>query len=80
MEAYRNAVETMFKTPTEENTGPWKKPKKQPKRRHYHWPEIKDVPFEPVPGADVPENLEAYAEAVKRLYTERGATSPTSST
>ncbi|VDL58668.1 unnamed protein product [Hymenolepis diminuta] len=63
-------MEAMFKTPTEENTGPWKKPKKQPKIRHYHWPEIKDVIFEPVVGADVPENLEAYAEAVKRLYTE----------
>ncbi|VDN97389.1 unnamed protein product [Rodentolepis nana] len=70
VKAYRAALEAMFKTPTEENTGPWKKPKKQPKIRHYHWPEIKDVAFEPVVGADVAENLEAYAEAVKKLYTE----------
>nr|CDS30747.1 mitochondrial ribosomal protein s35 [Hymenolepis microstoma] len=70
VKAYRAAVEAMFKTPTEENTGPWKKPKKQPKIRHYHWPEIKDVAFEPVVGADVAENLDAYAEAVKKLYTE----------
>ncbi|KAM7533709.1 hypothetical protein Aperf_G00000122015 [Anoplocephala perfoliata] len=70
VKAYRAALETMFATPTEENSGPWKHPKKQPKIRHYHWPEIKDVVFEPVVGADVPENLEAYGEAVKRLYTE----------
>ena len=73
MKAYRRALEVMFKTPTEENTGPWKHPKKQPKRRHYHWPEIKDVPFEPVVGADVMSNLEVYAEAVKSLYTQKSS-------
>ncbi|KAL5970713.1 28S ribosomal protein S35 mitochondrial, partial [Taenia solium] len=71
VKAYRAALEAIFRTPTEENTGPWQHPKKQPKRRHYHWPEIKDVPFEPVVGADVQANLDAYAEAVKRLYTEK---------
>ncbi|VDM30524.1 unnamed protein product [Hydatigera taeniaeformis] len=71
VKAYRAALEAIFHTPTEENTGPWQHPKKQPKPRHYHWPEIKDVAFEPVVGADVEANLEAYAAAVKRLYTEK---------
>ncbi|KAL5107117.1 28S ribosomal protein S35 mitochondrial [Taenia crassiceps] len=70
VKAYRAALEAIFHTPTEEITGPWQHPKKQPKRRHYHWPEIKDVAFEPVVGADVQANLDAYADAVKRLYTE----------
>ncbi|EUB58729.1 28S ribosomal protein S35 [Echinococcus granulosus] len=71
VKAYREALEAIFHTPTEENTGPWQHPRRQPKRRHYHWPEIKDVVFEPVVGADVQANLEAYGSAVKRLYTEK---------
>uniref|UniRef100_A0A5K3FRE3 MRP-S28 domain-containing protein n=1 Tax=Mesocestoides corti TaxID=53468 RepID=A0A5K3FRE3_MESCO len=71
VKAYRSAVEQMFKTPTEEVLGPWKKPRRQPRRRHYHWPEIKDVPLEPVVGADDPSHLEAYAKAVKQLYASK---------
>ncbi len=71
--AYRSALESMFSTPTEELVGSWSHPKPKPvkRKRHYHWPAIseEDVPFEPVAGADDPQHLAEYAEAVKRLYT-----------
>ncbi|BHF81879.1 28S ribosomal protein S35, mitochondrial [Sparganum proliferum] len=63
--SYRRALEKMFSTPTDELCGPWQKPPKVPKRRHYHWPPIRDIPFEPVVGADQSVHLQSYGEAVR---------------
>ncbi|VDL94585.1 unnamed protein product [Schistocephalus solidus] len=66
--SYRQALEEMFSTPTEELCGPWQKPPKVPKRRHYHWPPIRDIPFEPVVGADQSAHLRSYGDAVRKLW------------
>ncbi|CAL8107974.1 unnamed protein product [Calicophoron daubneyi] len=68
IQQYRKALDSIWLKNDILQTNPWIQRPDPPKYRHCQYPPVKNVPFEPVPGADDETNLKSYGKATRSLF------------